>query len=134
MWLALRIVSGVLLLAVYGWLLSRPRPAPRSEPTRWQRFLQSGVLTVVVAIGLPLAGLTLIFGTGLWKVLVAGWIYVLGGGMLGLGAAFLWELVSRRMEPDRRDTLGRVIFWTFFALGGLGLLLLAWRVWLQLAA
>ena len=125
----LRIAAGILLLAVYGWLLSRPRPALPGSPTRWQRLAYSGSLTVAVAIVLPLIGLTLIFGTGLWAALVAGWIWVLGGGVVGLAAAFVWELLARRVPERVREPMGRVIFWSFFVVGGLGLLLLALRLW-----
>jgi len=128
----LRIAAGIVLLAVYGWLLSRPRPVLPGTPTRWQRFAYSGTLTVVVAIILPLIGLTLIFGMKLWTALIAGWIWVLGGGVLGLSAAFVWELAARRVPERLREPVGRVVFWTFFVLGGLGLLLLAMRFWIGL--
>jgi hypothetical protein len=129
MWTGLRIAAGILLLALYGWLLARPRPTLRGTPSRWQRLLMSGALTAVVAIALPLFALTLVFGTGLWAALIAGWIWVVGGGVLGLSAAFLWELVSSRVPERLREPLGRTIFWTFFVLGGLGLVLVTLRLW-----
>lgn len=130
MWVAFRIVAGVLLLAIYGWLLTRPRPTLRGEPSRWQRLLFSGAVTALVAIALPLVALTLIFGLGLWAALIAGWIWVVGGGVLGLAGAFAWELIAARVPERLRDPLGRTIFWTFFVLGGLGLVLVALRLWL----
>lgn len=130
MWTAVRIAAGFLVMALYGWLLSRGRPALPAAPTRWQRLLHSGLLTLAVALGMPLAGLTLIFGTGVWTLLIAGWIYVLGGGVLGITVALVWERISKRMPTDRRDLIGRLLFWTFFAGGGLGLLLLSWRLWM----
>ena len=128
--MALRIVVGILLLGVYGWLLTRPRPALRGTPNRWQRLVFSGAVTAVVAIALPLVALTLIFGIGLWAALIAGWIWVVGGGVLGLTGAFAWELVASRVPERLREPLGRTIFWTFFVLGGLGLVLVALRLWL----
>jgi hypothetical protein len=131
MWHGIRIAAGVALLAVYGWLLSRPRPVLPGSPSRWQRIIYSGTLTVMVAIVLPLIALTLIFGVGLWAALIAGWIWVVGGGILGLGAAFLWELIARRFPEHLREPIGRVIFWTFFVMGGLGLVLLAIHLWIS---
>jgi hypothetical protein len=90
----------------------------------------SGAVTAAVAIALPLVALTLIFGTGLWTALIAGWIWVVGGGVLGLCAAFVWELASSRVPDRLREPLGRAIFWTFFVLGGLGLVLVALRLWI----
>jgi hypothetical protein len=130
MWTGLRIATGILLLVLYGWLLTRPRPALRGAPTQWQRLLFSGAVTAVVAIALPLCALTLIFGTGLWTALIAGWIWVVGGGVLGLTAAFAWELVASRVPERLREPLGRAIFWTFFVLGGLGLVLVALWLWM----
>jgi hypothetical protein len=130
MWTGLRIATGILLLVLYGWLLTRPRPALRGAPTQWQRLLFSGAVTAVVAIALPLVALTLIFGTGLWTALIAGWIWVVGGGVLGLTAAFAWELVASRVPERLREPLGRAIFWTFFVLGGLGLVLVALWLWM----
>lgn len=130
MWIPLRVLAGLALLALYAWLLSRPVPVSSPDDPRWKRIGRSAAMTLVVAIGLPLAALTLLFGTTLWKVLVAGWIWVLGGGILGFGGAFAWELVASRMRPEVRDPAGRVIFWTFFVLGGLGLVLIAVR-WLE---
>jgi hypothetical protein len=130
MWTGLRIATGMLLLVLYGWLLTRPRPVLKGTPTRWQQLAFSGAVTAAVAIALPLFALTLIFGTGLWAALIAGWIWVVGGGVLGLTAAFVWELVSSRVPDRLRDPLGRAIFWTFFVLGGLGLVLVALRLWI----
>jgi hypothetical protein len=130
MWTVLRIVAGVLLLVVYGWLLTRPRPSLRGTPSPWQRILFSGAVTALVAIALPLFALTLIFGLGLWAALIAGWIWVVGGGVLGLAGAFAWELIASRVSEHLREPLGRAIFWTFFVLGGLGLVLVALRLWL----
>jgi len=129
MWIPLRIVAGVALLALYAWLLSRPAPVSLWDDSRWRRLTRSAAMTLLVAIGLPLAALTLLFGTALWKVLVAGWVWVLGGGLLGFAAAFGWEGVASRMRPEVREPAGRVIFWTFFVLGGLGLVLIGVR-WL----
>jgi hypothetical protein len=130
MWNGLRIAAGILLLVLYGWLLARPRPALRGAPTRWQRLVFSGAVTAAVAIALPLFALTLIFGTGLWTALIAGWIWVVGGGVLGFCAAFVWEFASSRVPDRLREPLGRAIFWTFFVLGGLGLVLVALRLWI----
>ena len=131
MWIPLRIGIGLLLLAVYAWFLSRPTPVASPDDPRWRRLALSATATVLVAIGLPLLALSLLFGVALWKLLIAGWIWVLGGGALGLAAAFGWELVARRI-PDRiREPAGRVIFWAFFVLGGLGLLLVAARFWVR---
>jgi hypothetical protein len=127
MWTPLRIVAGVVLLALYAWFLSRPVPVGGPDDPRWRRIARSAAMTLVVAIGLPLAGLTLLFGAALWKVLLAGWVWVLGGGVLGFGAAFIWELGTTHLRPEVREPAGRVIFWTFFVLGGLGLVLLAVR-------
>jgi len=132
MWIPLRILAGIALLALYAWLLSRPAPVSSPDDPRWKRVISSAVMTLVVAIGLPLAGLTLLFGTALWKVLLAGWVWVLGGGLLGFGAAFIWELAASRMRPEIRDPVGRVIFWAFFILGGLGLVLIGVR-WLSVS-
>jgi len=129
MWHGLRIAAGIALLAVYGWLLSRPRPVLPGSPSRWQRLVYSGTLTVIVAIVLPLIALTLIFGVNLWAALIAGWIWVVGGGILGLGAAFLWELIARRFPEHLQEPVGRAIFWTFFVIGGLGLVLVAVSLW-----
>lgn len=131
MWTGLRIAAGILLLVLYGWLLTRPRPVLRGTLTRWQRLLFSGAVTAMVAIALPLFALTLIFGSGLWTALIAGWIWVVGGGVVGLTAAFLWELVASRVPERLREPLGRTIFWTFFVLGGLGLVLVALRLWVR---
>ena len=130
MWAPLRIIAGVALLALYAWLLSRPVRVGSPDDPRWRRIARSAGMTVVVAIGLPLAGLTLLFGTSLWKVLLAGWVWVLGGGLLGFAAALVWDLGTSRLRPEIREPAGRVIFWTFFVLGGLGLLLIAIR-WLE---
>lgn len=129
MWIPLRVIAGLALLALYAWLLSRPVPVGTPDDPRWRRFARSAGMTLIVAIGLPLAGLTLLFGTALWKVLLAGWVWVLGGGALGFSAAFIWELGSSRLRPEIREPAGRIIFWTFFVLGGLGLVLIGVR-WL----
>ena len=117
----------LVLLAAYAWFLSRPSPVAAPDDPRWRKLARSAAATVLVAIGLPLLALSLLFGVALWKLLIAGWIWVLGGGVLGLTAAFGWELVANRIPERVRDPAGRVIFWVFFVIGGLGLLLLAVR-------
>jgi hypothetical protein len=129
MWTILRVAAGVALLGLYAWFLSRPVPVAGPDDHPWRRIARSAGMTLVVAIGLPLAGLTLLFGASLWKVLLAGWVWVLGGAALGFAAAFIWEKGTAHLRPEVREPAGRVIFWTFFVLGGLGLVLLAVR-WL----
>jgi len=131
MWIPLRVIAGLLLLAAYAWFLSRPSSVASPDDPRWRRLALSAAATVLVAIGLPLVSLSLLFGVALWKLLIAGWIWVLGGGVLGLTAAFGWELVADRIPERMREPAGRVIFWVFFVVGGLGLLLLALRFWMR---
>lgn len=131
MWIPLRVIFGLALLAAYAWFLSRPAPSPSPDDAPWRKIARSSVMTLLVAIGLPLVALSLLFGAALWKLLLAGWIWVLGGGILGLAAAFVWELVSTKLRPEVQEPAGRVIFWSFFVIGGLGLLLLAIRLWLH---
>jgi hypothetical protein len=130
-WAATRVASGVGLLAVYAWRLSRPEPIATGDGTRWRRLAQASAMTVVVAVGLPLLALTLMFGSGLWRLLLAGWIWVLGGGLLGLSAAVVWEIASSRLPPATQERVGRVIFWAFFVIGGVGLLFLALHLWVR---
>lgn len=134
MWIPLRVIAGLLLLAAYAWFLSRPSPVAAPDDPRWRKLARSAAATVLVAIGLPLLALSLLFGVALWKLLIAGWIWVLGGGVLGLTAAFGWELVANRIPERIREPAGRVIFWVFFVIGGLGLLLLAVRFWMRRGA
>ena len=94
MWIPLRLLAGIALLVRYPRLLNRPAPVSSPGDPGWRGIIFSAALTLVVAIGLPLAGLSLLFGTALRQVLLAAWVWVLGGGLLGFGAALFWEVAA----------------------------------------
>jgi hypothetical protein len=126
MWTALRIGAGLLALAVFGVLVARQ---DRLGPSG--RVLRSPGATVALSIGLPLLAIWLLLGSAAWKVLVAGWIWLLAGVAVGLIAVFLWGLLAGGMRGPRREVAERVIFWVFFFVGGLGVLILVILRWMQ---
>jgi hypothetical protein len=116
-----KVAAAAVFFIAYYWLLDRHLARSRAGTSRMGRFLSLPPVFLVISVLIPIVGLIIILGAPVWRLLLAGWIWALGGGILGLSGALAVQLVEKRLPEHLRDPIERAVFWVFFVIGGLGL-------------
>ncbi|HEX9692300.1 MAG TPA: hypothetical protein VGA22_09410 [Gemmatimonadales bacterium] len=123
-----KVAAAVIFFVAYYWLIDRHLARSREGTSRFDRLLSLPPVFLIISVLVPIVVLIVILGAPAWRLLLAGWVWALGGGILGLSGALAVQLVEKRLPAHLRDPIERAVFWIFFVIGGLGLVGLLIRV------